>query len=231
MTPLRIATWNCADGLERKAALFHRIAADLIVVSEVRRAAFAALAPGFAAAHYTPSSSARGIATFCRHPGLMQHPFAAPDGAECFQRLTLGTVDILAAWVKPQGSYTAPAAKAIARFLRRPRAAHRIVLGDLNLNPGFDRVKATGRATALVAKLGRAGIRSLYHQHMAEDFGAETRATHFFLRNAARPFHIDFIFASGGLRLNHFELGDPMHWIGTGLGDHVPLTAELALPG
>ena len=231
MTSVRIATWNCADGLERKLPLFRRIDADLIVVSEVRPAAFAALAPGFAGAFYTPSSTARGIASFCRHPGLLQHSFTAPDGAECYQRLTFGGIDILAAWVKPQGSYTAPAAKAIARFLRRPRATHRIVLGDLNLNPGLDRVKATGRATALVATIAKAGMRSLYHQHMAEDFGAESHATHHFLRDATRPYHIDYIFASYPLRLTGFAIGLPQDWIGKRLGDHMPLTAELQVPG
>lgn len=227
MPVFRIATWNCADGLDRKLPLFHRIDADLIVVSEVRAAAFAALAPGFAGAFYSPSSSARGIASFCRHPGLVQHRFTAPDGGECYQRLTYCGIDILAAWVKPQGGYTAPATRAITRFLRRPRAKQRILLGDLNLNPGFDRIKATGRATALMAQLGRAGMRSLYHQHMVEEFGHESRATHYFLRDQARPFHIDYIFASHGLTMTSFDLGNPSDWIGRGLGDHVPLLAEL----
>lgn len=231
MPGLRIACWNCADGLARKKALLTRIDADLIVVSEVRQTDFAALSTLFAASVYSPTATARGIATFSHLPELTQQRYQAPDGAECYQRLRLGAVDILAAWVKPQGSYTAPAQRTLTHFLRsKPRsnpALHRIVLGDLNLNPGFDRVKATGRATALVAMLGRYGMRSLYHQHSGEDFGTETRATHYFLRDRSRPFHIDFIFASWGLTLRRLELGDPADWIGTGLGDHVPLIAEL----
>lgn len=231
MPRLRIACWNCADGLVRKRALLRRIDADLIVVCEVRRADFAALAPGYAASFYSPTATARGIATFCHAPILTQQRYQPPDSAECYQRLRLGPIDILAAWVKPRGSYTAPAHRTIAHFLRSiPRsdpALHRIVLGDLNLNPGFDRVKATGRATALVAMLARRGLRSLYHQHSGEAFGAEQRATHYFLRSADRPFHIDFIFASVGLTLHRFDLGDPADWIGAAKGDHVPLIAEL----
>lgn len=231
MPSLRIACWNCADGLARKKHLLDRIDADLIVVSEVRAADFAALAPLYATSFYSPTATARGIATFCHLPSLTQHRYQAPNGAECYQRLRLGPIDILAAWVKPQGGYSAPAQRTIAHFLRsRPRinpALHRIVLGDLNLNPGFDRVKATGRATALVAMLGRHQLRSLYHQHSGEDFGAESRATHYFLRNPARPFHIDYIFASVALTLRQFVLGDPADWIGKDRGDHVPLIADL----
>ena len=231
MARLRIACWNCADGLARKQALLARIEADLIVVSEVRQADFAALAPLYATAVYTPTATARGIATFCHWPALTPKPYQPPNRAECYQRLRLGPIDILAAWVKPRGSYTAPAQRTIAHFLRSvPRtdpAPHRIVLGDLNLNPGFDRVKATGRATALMAMLQRRGLRSLYHQHSGEAFGAESRATHYFLRNHARPFHIDFIFASAGLVLHRFDLGDPADWIGPSRGDHLPLIAEL----
>jgi hypothetical protein len=231
MPRLRIACWNCADGLARKQALLARITADLVVVSEVRQADFAAIAPLYTTAVYTPTTTARGIASFSTLPGLIQQPYRAPQGAECYQRLRLGPIDILAAWVKPQGSYTAPAGRTLAHFLRsQPRkdpCPHRIILGDLNLNPGFDRVKATGRATALMALMARRGLRSLYHQHSGEAFGAETRATHYFLRNMARPFHIDFILASAGLALHSFDLGDPADWIGPARGDHLPLMAEL----
>ena len=231
MTSVRIATWNCADGLERKLPLFRRIDADLIVVSEVRAAAFAALAPGFAGAFYTPSSSARGIASFCRHPGLLQHAFAAPEGAECYQRLTFGGIDILAAWVKPQGSYISSATKAISGFLQSPQSPYRIVLGDLNLNPRFDRDRQAGPTKALIASLEAGDMRSLYHQHSSEEHGAESHATHHFLRDATRPFHIDYIFASHPLRLTGFAIGQPQDWIGKRLGDHMPLTAELQVPG
>lgn len=228
---MRIACWNCADGLGGKRALLEQLAADVLVVCEVRAADFAAIAPGFAAAFYTPSGSARGLATFLRLTGLRQRRFAVPEQAECYQWLAGDDIDILAAWVKSKGDYVRPAMQTITHFLRNSRARHKIVLGDFNLNPSFDRNPRTGRAGALVQALAARGLRSLYHEATGESMGAETRATHHFLYNAARPFHIDFIFASQSLGLQHFELGAAADWLGKGRGDHLPLVAHLVRGG
>lgn len=232
---LRVACWNCADGLGTKRALLDRLDADVLVVAEVRRADFDAIVPHFADGFYTPSASARGLATFLRVPGLRLRRFRVPGGAECYQWLEGDGVDILAAWVKAQGDYVRPARAVIGHFLRNSRKGARVVLGDLNLNPGFDRPGRTNGAGALVEALAARGLRSLYHQATGEPMGAERQATHHFTYNPARPFHIDFIFASRRLELTHFELGEAEAWMGRGRGDHVPLVAHLVqgsrLPG
>ena len=227
---MRIACWNCADGLWGKRALLGALDADLIIVPEVRAQDFARIAPGFAGAAYAPSASARGLASFCRLPGLQVRPFEPPGQLECYQWLHWQGVDILAAWVKSAGDYVRPARAAIGHFLQASKARHRIVLGDLNLNPKFDGQGRRRPATELVAHLAEQGLRSLYHEATGDPMGAEMQPTHHFTYNAARPFHIDFIFASQGLALDHFHIGAPADWIGKGRGDHVPLLAHLA-PG
>ena len=227
---MKIACWNCADGLATKRAMLDRLEGDILVVAEVRLADFARVAPDFAGAVYRPSASARGLAVFARGPGLQVRRFRVPGQAECYEWVQAGGVDILAAWVKSAGDYVRPAHQVVAHFLRQSRAAHRIVLGDLNLNPGFDGRRKSWRAADLVGHLGRHGLRSLYHEATGEAMGAETRATHHFTYNAARPFHIDFIFASRDLGLVQFGMGEADRWMGAGRSDHVPLWAELRLP-
>ncbi len=228
MSPvLRVACWNCADGLLTKRALLDRLAADVLVVAEVRQRDFEAVVPEFAAGFYTQSASARGLATFLRLPEFSLRRFRVPGQAECYQWLSGDGIDILAAWVKANGDYVRPARAVVAHFLRNSRARHRIVLGDLNLNPVFDKPGRREGAGALMQALAARGLRSLYHEATGEALGAETLPTHHFTYNPARPFHIDFIFASHGLQLGRFEIGAAADWLGKGRGDHVPLTAHL----
>lgn len=220
-----MACWNCADGLWAKRALLDRLDADLLVISEVRRGDFERIAPGHAGALYTPSASARGLAVFS-NAALRQRRFRVPGGAECYNWVQVAGVDILCVWVKAQGDYAGPALAVVQHFLRNSRAAQRLALGDFNLNPGLDRGR-NGRSTQLVAALAARGMRSLYHAATGEPMGAESRGTHHFTYNAARPFHIDYIFASAGLGLVSFGMGEEAAWIGKGRGDHLPLWAEL----
>lgn len=224
---MRIGCWNCADGLFSKRALLQSLPADLMVVPEVRQADFDRISDEFAHGFYCPSTSARGLAVFSRLPGVTLRGFRVPQAAECYLWLHTGGIDILAVWVKAKGDYVRPAFTTIAHFLRRSKARQRIVLGDFNLNPSFDGNRRRMRAGDLVDLLAAQGLRSLYHQATGEDMGRETRATHHFTYNAARPFHIDFIFASRSLELGHFWLGEAADWIGRGRGDHMPLCAHL----
>jgi len=228
---MKIACWNCADGLAVKRAMLARLEADLLVVAEVRHADFVAIRADFAGGFYTPSASARGLATFFRSPGLELRRFRPPGGAECYQWLTGEGIDILAAWVKSHGDYVRPARQVVAHFLRNSRAKDRIVLGDLNLNPAFDGKRRSNRAADLFEALGKKGLRSLYHEATGEAPGQESCATHHFTYNPARPFHIDYIFASKDMGLARFDLGTPQDWMGPGRGDHVPLTAHLVRTG
>ena len=224
---VRIACWNCADGLTGKRRLLATLQSDIMVVAEVRRSDFDQISAEFAGGFYCPSTSARGLAVFSRLPGLTMRRFRVPAKAECYLWLQSDGVDILAVWVKSKGDYVRPAFQTIAHFLRQSKARQRIVLGDFNMNPSFDRNRRRMRAGDLVDLLAAKDLRSLYHQATGEEMGRETRPTHHFTYNAARPFHIDFIFASKGLELGHFWLGEPDDWIGRGRGDHMPLCSKL----
>lgn len=100
-----------------------------------------------------------------------------------------------------------------------------VIIGDWNSNKIFDYIKRVGTHSEVVDLLKNEGITSVYHYYFNEDHGQESIPTHYFRKEKARPFHLDFLFASETFlnRLSHFEIGSYEKWIN--LSDHVPLCA------
>ena len=118
--------------------------------------------------------------------------------------------------------------RALDAYQRRIRRGPAIVAGDFNIDPTGSEERSGAWFTRLVERLGRLGLRSAYHAHLGEPFGAETRPTYFHYRHRERPFHIDFCFVSDPLleRVRHVEVGLYDDWVGAGLSDHVPVTVD-----
>jgi len=72
-----------------------------------------------------------------------------------------------------------------------------VILGDLNNNVTWDRVRSTPFADAIAA-LRELGYVSAYHEYFGEPFGAESRPT--YRHPGGRTYHIDFCFV-------------PEHWM------------------
>lgn len=60
-----------------------------------------------------------------------------------------------------------------------------------------------------------------------EKQGTETRPTFYLQRNKAKPYHIDFIFASNEIlsNMSNFEIGEIEKWLR--YSDHLPLVCEI----
>lgn len=65
---------------------------------------------------------------------------------------------------------------------------------------------------------------SAYHYYFNEEHGQESIPTHYFRKEKARPFHIDFLFASEIIlkRLSFFEICSFEKWIK--FSDHIPIS-------
>ena len=59
-----------------------------------------------------------------------------------------------------------------------------------------------------MSDLSKIEINSLYHRYFNEEQGKETKPTFFLQRNRAKPYHIDYIFASKEIENNmtNFEI-------------------------
>ncbi|WP_210367734.1 endonuclease/exonuclease/phosphatase family protein [Bacillus sp. REN3] len=102
-----------------------------------------------------------------------------------------------------------------------------IIAGDWNSNKIFDNIKRVGNHSIVVDILEKVSIRSAYHKSFNEEHGLETWPTHYFRKEKARPFHIDFIFASDSIlkQMSKFEIGSYEDWIK--YSDHMPIIMEL----
>ncbi len=101
-----------------------------------------------------------------------------------------------------------------------------IIVGDWNSNKLFDHVNRVKTHSEVVEFLEGFGIKSAYHHFSKEEHGEELKATHYFRKEKARPFHIDFLFASKILldQLKSFHIGSREDWIE--FSDHMPISAE-----
>jgi exonuclease III len=73
------------------------------------------------------------------------------------------------------------------------------------------------------------GIVSLYHKMAQEAQGQESKPSFFLHRNPAKPYHIDYCFASREIadRCRRLEIGKFSDWIY--LSDHCPIFVDLEL--
>ncbi|MFK4469761.1 endonuclease/exonuclease/phosphatase family protein [Bacillus sp. RC252] len=101
-----------------------------------------------------------------------------------------------------------------------------IIVGDWNSSKVFDHIKRVKTHSEVVKFLEGFGIKSAYHHFSKEEHGEESKATHYFRKEKARPFHIDFLFASEILldQLKSFHIGSREDWIE--FSDHMPISAE-----
>ncbi|HDX9500307.1 TPA: endonuclease/exonuclease/phosphatase family protein [Bacillus thuringiensis] len=101
-----------------------------------------------------------------------------------------------------------------------------IIVGDWNSNKLFDHIKRVKTHSEVVEFLEGFGIKSAYHRSSDEEHGEELKATHYFRKEKARPFHIDFLFASKILldQLKSYHIGSREDWIE--FSDHMPIMAE-----
>ena len=103
-----------------------------------------------------------------------------------------------------------------------------VAAGDFNSSP---RVADQKRESEQFLQCMRdeLGLVSAYHHFHGEDFGAETRATHYFRFKESQPFHIDYCFLPETWldRLAGVEVGSFAAWPQS---DHRPLTVDLT-PG
>ncbi|MCD2338284.1 exonuclease/endonuclease/phosphatase family protein [Bacillus cereus] len=101
-----------------------------------------------------------------------------------------------------------------------------IIVGDWNSNKVFDHIKRVKTHSEVVEFLEKFGIMSAYHHFSKEEQGKESEVTHYFRKEKARPFHIDYLFASEIFleQLKSFKIGSCEEWIE--FSDHMPIIAE-----
>lgn len=233
---MRLASWNCAGGFKRKAAALAGLKPDLAVVCEVKESALCAAEGGDA--HWCGHApDAKGLALIGFegwaikpvYQGLLPNIMAAEANFQDKSLLMIGV------WTVPsQGSYTLPLMAMcndpeFGALIDMWRNKPVILAGDFNASDAFPRERPP--FSAVRKAMEKAGFRSLWHDRMEEEFGQESRATHYHQWKEYKPFHIDYIF---GNQVAHaccrsLEIGGFDEWTHAKTSDHAPIVGEFDL--
>ncbi len=227
---LRLVSWNVCDGFRSKFGHLERLRPDVAILQEVRPDClrYAALHEN---SHWIGDAGQKGMAII-GYNGWQLSPLAAV--AERWFMPVLAekhgaAVIIVAVWVDSLQECVPPTLRALEQL--RPVIASRpaILAGDFNQSIALDRKRGPGRRFADVLRvMQELGLESAWHSSRQEEHGKETSATLYWQWNQAKPFHIDFAFASASLNVESATLGTFDQYVGGKISDHVPLVVDYA---
>jgi len=187
---MRLATWNCARGpWPRKRDALDTLGADIAIVTEAPRKATADGVPWFG------DHLAQNGTTVVASPAYRLEVLPAADVPPCVNAVRVSgpqSFTLLTVWTWPAPDYKRPLRDGLEAYRTLPGPF--VVAGDFNGSPCFDKPRTRLKWAECFAAVERLGAMSAYHTYTGEPYGGETKATHYFLRDQARPFHIDFLF-------------------------------------
>src|SRR5260370_10349500 len=228
---MRIVSWNCNMGFEKKRDVVMSLKPDILVLQECSAKDIANTDAPFK--HWVGSHNNKGMAIigFANHEYIIdssyteEWPWCIPVRVEDVPLHILG----LWACVKDQRlRYVRVTQQAIDYYARFLSMSPMIVIGDFNSNTIWDRLHRERSHSELVEKLGRLGLVSVYHTLRDEIQGQEVTPTQFIYRNLANSYHPDFAFVSKAIsRSCELIIGNPSEWIHK--SDHMPLILTISL--
>ncbi|MBE7123132.1 endonuclease/exonuclease/phosphatase family protein [Bacillus cereus] len=233
---MKLVTWNAAMRFRDKIEKILPFTADILVIPECeapekwRASKYQKAIEQFLWFGDNPNKGI-GIITLNDTYQIELHPSYKKDFRYIIPLIVTGEQDFILFAVWSQNtknrydSYIGQIYKALEYYeplLQEPC----IIVGDWNSNKIFDHIKRVGTHSEVVELLKGVGIMSAYHYHFNEEHGQESRPTHYFRKEKARPFHIDFLFASEIFlkQLSFFEIGSFEKWIK--FSDHIPISTE-----
>lgn len=144
--------------------------------------------------------------------------------------VTGGSLDfnLFAIWaynpIDRDGKYITQVWKAINHYGELIKGYPTILMGDFNSNVIWDYKKSKlGNHSLVVESLEKMKVFSTYHSHHKQTQGKEIHPTFFMYRHQAKPYHIDYCFASSTLidKLENVQIGTHEEW--TKHSDHNPM--------
>ena len=228
---MRIVSWNCNMGFEKKRDAVLSVKPDIVVLQECSAKAIENTDAPFK--HWVGSNKNKGMAMlgFANHEYQLDSSYTEEWPWFIPLRVDDVPLHILGLWacVKDQRMrYVRVTHKAIdhySGFLSLPQV---IIVGDFNSNTMWDTLHRERSHSGLVEKLGSLGLVSVYHTLHGERQGQEVTPTQFMYRNITKPYHLDFAFVSQALSSScELIIGKPSEWITK--SDHMPLILTVPL--
>jgi hypothetical protein len=236
VTPFRLATWNCRQGIGRKRHAVERLNADIVVLPECE--ASPALKREFGVSFlWRGDNPAKGLAVVGFN-GWRIEPFDPPSDLPWVLPTRVldphgeHALDLLAVWTVERGksrpNYAGQVAHVIDTWAAELRRGVTGIAGDLNCSLEGPSAKAH---RANFERLEELGLRSAYHAFNGLEHGAEAAMT---LRWIARGrktlgYHCDFVFLPQLMinRITSTVIGSMPDWVESGLSDHCPVVVDV----
>jgi hypothetical protein len=240
---MRLVSWNCATGFRAKRDAVMALLPDLLIVPECsRKDVESEVGSGQATfGHWTGINSRKGLAVFAYGPVALSLSPIADDAIHYVVPLEIRTpveLNLLAVWTHPGPyrlhrsatcGYVGQIHRALTAYGGFLTSLPSVVIGDFNSSAIWDRTHPGHSHSDLAVRFDQLGMSSAYHLGSGEAQGAESKATHFFRRQRASPFHIDYCFASRELLVDAaVSIGAPDQWLS--LSDHMPLVIDMRSP-
>lgn len=228
---MKIATWNCAQALNRKLALVQELGVDICVVPEAEHTLYNLLpTEDFV---WQGMNNSKGIGVYAVGLSLK---IAAAHANPLWYYFVPITVDqdrfrILAVW-----AFNGRTKKFGADATGEPSAVLPMLSGWLSEKPAF--VADDFNNSVVWDKAGKAtnfhrvhewlrehGFASAYHTYFQEALGKKRYPTHYHRKSAAGSFHIDYLYTNRPESIERVEVGRPSRWLE--FSDHFPIVVNI----
>ncbi|MDQ2833043.1 MAG: endonuclease/exonuclease/phosphatase family protein [Acidobacteriota bacterium] len=233
---MKLTTWNCARGFEKKKGMFFSIDPDIAVIQECSKSSTESVpCDGYNAA-WVGANLNIGMGVFFKKTGWHVRrledathgirwvvPFEV-KGPENFTLIAIWACQVKGS---KRQSYVGQISRALNEHPEWFENGPVVVAGDFNSNARWDDERRDWNHSTMVAGLRSRGLESIYHATSGEAHGKETTPTFHLQKNKEKDFHLDYIFApdSWHQRLQ-MTLEDCSKWLPH--SDHCPLTLSLS---
>lgn len=241
---MRLTTWNCARGFDKKKQhFFSQIDPDIAVIQECSKKSISSLACDGYDAEWVCGNPKIGMALFFKKGWTVRRlentandiEWVVPFEVTGPENFTPKNFTLIAVWAcEVKGNKRDSYVGQIHRALESPHAAWfkppAVMMGDFNSNARFDKKRHDRNHTAMVAELARRGMESAYHSLNEEEHGSEKIPTFYLHKDMAlkeKRFHFDYIFIPKDWRSRTaITLGTYPEW--RECSDHCPVTVDVS---
>lgn len=229
---MKLITWNCNGGFEKKAEQFFECRPDVAVVQECSEASACAEYRGGYTGLWFGSNRNKGLAVFCKEGWVARvradpaQQWIVPVGISGNVNFTLVAVWACAVRGSRRESYVGQIHRSLSSGAEWLSDRRTVFAGDFNSNAVWDRNRNPDNHSSMVKKLARLGLVSAYHSATGETHGQESQPTFHLYRHADKPYHLDYVFIPKRWRpRSRVRVGGFDDW--SKLSDHYPVVVEL----
>ena len=217
---LKIVTWNCKGGFQKKFEEIKKLNADVYIIQECKKPDIDPFSD-YSIADWDGTLGKKGVGIFVRKGITFQKKDRIKGVGGFYVACSIENgPDILGIWAwhkngtgKNLKDYSKDLLVDLKNYQDKLNSNY-IIAGDFNMDE-------SNWEPEIIQFLKEKGLTSAYHNSYPEIYGQELKMTHYTDQkfNQTQPYlrykpstHIDYIFVSPD-RIKHFELGSREEWI------------------